>query len=419
MYMQKDKLKKRKGLILVSLFIIAVAFASAFVIIRQIPGKADEKSDSLHVFNTKLPDANLKQAGRNKLEIYMQADKDSAKLKELQQKDPSGKKWYDSAPPQNDDEVFADEYRPEKKSIRHPSSGKITDHNERKVNDQLKKLYAAIDDNGKGQPATTSQKYMTDFNKYDNNIAQLEAMLKQVQQPSADTNPEMKQIESVLDKILEIQNPDKLNNRVVNNDEERPGTTYNVSTSENAMHEDSLINQEGGNAFFGLQDNTTLSVSEDFSTISAVVHNDQLLQNASIIKLRLLQDIYIKGTRIPSGTFVFGQCSVTDQRLVIRFNSIAYNNIIYPVQLTAFDIDGNEGIYVPGAIGRDEAKGGVDRAIQQMQLTSLNPSIGAQAATAGIQAAQNFLSKKVKRVQVHVKAGIKCSLSRANQTNNF
>ncbi|OQP65477.1 hypothetical protein A3860_17590 [Niastella vici] len=414
--MKNDKLRKRKGLILVSLFILAVAFSSALIVLRQIPRRSDDKSDSLRAFNTKLPDANLKESGRNKLEIYMQAEKDSAKLKELQQKDASGKKWFDPAPPQNDDQVFADEFPPKNSTIQpHSSTKKFTDANERKVNDRLEKLYAAINTSGNGQSMGTPINTSSDINKYDNNIAQLETLLQQVQRPSSDTNPEMKQIEAVLNKVLEIQHPERASNQLINN-ANRSGTIYSVSTSDNVTYDDSVTQRLAGNSFFGLENETDISQPEDLSTISAVVHQDQLLQNASIIKLRLIQDIFIKGTRIPAGTFIFGQCSLGDQRLEIRFNSIAYNNIIYPIQLTAFDTDGNEGIYIPGAIGRDEAKNGVDRAIQQMQLATLNPGIGAQAASAGIQAAQSFLSKKVKRVQVTVKAGHRVLL-KSRQSN--
>jgi conjugative transposon TraM protein len=417
MYMQTDKQRKRKGLIIVSLFILAVAFASAWIILRQIPGSGDEKIDPRQGFNTKLPDANQKESGRNKLEIYMQAEKDSVKLRDLQQKDASGKIWFDPTPPQSSDEVFADEYPPKNSTAQHfPVTKKYTDPNERKVNERLEKLYTAINANGNAQSIEPGKQTTSDINKYDNNIAQLEALLQQVQQPSGDTNPEMKQIESVLEKVLDIQHPERVNNRLTSSVSPQAGATYIVTTSQNTAYEDSLIQKQGGNSFFGLQSETDLLQSEDITTILAVVHQDQLLQDASVIKLRLLQDVFIKGTRIPAGTFLFGECSLSDQRLEIRFNSLAYNNIIYPVQLTAFDTDGNEGIYIPGAVGRDEAKNGFDRAVQQMQLATLNPSIGAQAASAGIQAAQSFLSKKVKKVRVTVKAGHRVLL-KARQSN--
>jgi hypothetical protein len=51
------------------------------------------------------------------------------------------------------------------------------------------------------------------------------------------------------------------------------------------------------------------------------------------------------------------------------------------------------------------SKQSADRAIQGIGLTTLDPSFGAQAASAGIEAAQDIISKKVKLVKVTVKAG--------------
>lgn len=68
-------------------------------------------------------------------------------------------------------------------------------------------------------------------------------------------------------------------------------------------------------------------------------------------------------------------------------------------------MDGMDGIYIPGAITRDVAKQSADRATQQIDISNLNPSIGAQAANAGIEAAKTLFSRKVKLVKVTVKAG--------------
>lgn len=75
------------------------------------------------------------------------------------------------------------------------------------------------------------------------------------------------------------------------------------------------------------------------------------------------------------------------------------------MQLSIVDMDGIEGVYVPGAITRDVAKGSADRAVQGIGFTTLDPSLGAQAANAGIEAAKTLLSKKAKLVKVTVKAG--------------
>ena len=67
------------------------------------------------------------------------------------------------------------------------------------------------------------------------------------------------------------------------------------------------------------------------------------------------------------------------------------------------------------AITRDVAKQSTDNALQSVALSSLDPSIGAQAASAGIETTKSLLSKKVRLVKVQVKAGYKILLIDINQ----
>ena len=99
----------------------------------------------------------------------------------------------------------------------------------------------------------------------------------------------------------------------------------------------------------------------------------------------------------------------------MNINSVRYQHSLYPVKLEVYDIDGLPGIYIPGAINRDVAKQSTDNALQSVALNSLDPSIGAQAASAGIEAAKTLLSKKVKMIKVEVKAGYKILLKDNNQ----
>jgi len=170
----------------------------------------------------------------------------------------------------------------------------------------------------------------------------------------------------------------------------------------------------GQNGFFGLeQDN----VSQTGNAVSAVVHETQTLTAGSTIKLRLLQDIFINGMLIPKETFVFGTCAIQGERLIVDIKTIRFRNSVYPVSMQVFDQDGLSGIYVPGAISRDAAKEGTDQAIQSYDPMSYDPSLGAQAATAGITMAKGFFSKKVKLVKVTVKAGYEVLLLNGNQLN--
>jgi conjugative transposon TraM protein len=139
--------------------------------------------------------------------------------------------------------------------------------------------------------------------------------------------------------------------------------------------------------------------------------------NGSTVKLRLTNDVYINGVLIPKDNFLFGTASLNGERLNIKISSIRFHNSLFPVELSVYDMDGIDGIYIPGAISRDVAKQSIDRSTRGLGLTTLDPSLGAQAANAGIEAARNLLSKKVKLIKVTVKAGYRVLLKSDQQKN--
>lgn len=167
------------------------------------------------------------------------------------------------------------------------------------------------------------------------------------------------------------------------------------------------------NGFFGVND--TPIESEVQNGIEAVVHETQTVVNGAVIKIRLLNDVYISEQLISRENFIFGIASLNNERLEVNINSIRNEHSLFPVKLEVYDMDGLPGIYIPGAITRDVAKQSTDNALQSVALNSLDPSIGAQAAAAGIETAKTLLSKKVKLIKVQVKAGYKILLKDNNQ----
>jgi conjugative transposon TraM protein len=168
------------------------------------------------------------------------------------------------------------------------------------------------------------------------------------------------------------------------------------------------------NRFYDLSDNAIIQNDLD-NAIEAVIPETQTLVSGSTIKLRLLNDVKINGHLIEKNQFVYGTTSLNNERLKIQFSSIRFGNNILPVSLEAFDLDGLAGIYIPGSINRDVAKQSTDQAIGSIGINSLDPSIGAQAAGAGIQAAKTLLSRKVKLLKVTVKAGYRVLLKDNHQ----
>jgi conjugative transposon TraM protein len=250
--------------------------------------------------------------------------------------------------------------------------------------------------------------------------------MMQVMSEKDTDDPEMKQLGSMLDKILDIQHPERVKGRIkerslqkktqviaVNSTQNKTAVTY-LGSNRKEQHLNTTELKR--NSFFGTgyDENKT----EEANAISAVIHETQTVTAGSTVKLRLLTDIYVNGNLISKGSFVFGTASLENERLLINIPGIRYGNNLLPVSLTVYDMDGLAGVYIPGSISRDVAKQSADQSLQGIELMSLDPSLKAQAATAGIQAAKGLLSKKIKLVKVTVKAGYRVLLKDANKQEN-
>jgi len=131
----------------------------------------------------------------------------------------------------------------------------------------------------------------------------------------------------------------------------------------------------------------------------------------------LANEITVNTIQIPKDNFVFGIASLNGERLKININSIRYQNSLFPVNLSVYDLDGLEGIYIPGAVTREATKQSAGRSIENFGVSSHDPTWQAQAATAGVEAAKSLFSKKIKLVKVTVKAGYQVLLKDESKMN--
>lgn len=377
-------------------------------------------------FNMQLPGANLKDdKPLDKLSYYEKAASDSAKLEELMKNDPYYKvdKKDTSLYSNNDTSLLDTKYKSSYSNlIKSPyNNSSYGDPNETKVYKKLAELNTAL--NNATTQQTKSEDYKNDFqseNKTNINskdVDRLEQMMQTMNEKDGGDDPEMQQLNGMMEKILDIQHPDRVKEKIKQTSEARKGQVFAVAVNDKTnpvsfldnginkkiMNDTSrkYFNQQ--NNFYSLDD--ALETNDNQNAIEAVIHETQTIVNGSTVKLRLVNDVYINGVLIPKETFVFGTAALNGERLAITINSIRYKNSLFPVELSVFDMDGMNGIYIPGAIVRDVAKQSSDRAIQDIDITSLNPSIGAQAASAGIEAAKTLFSKKIKLIKVTVKAG--------------
>lgn len=239
-------------------------------------------------------------------------------------------------------------------------------------------------------------------------IDRLEAMMQSVGR-NEDEDPELRQLSSMMDQILDIQHPERVKDRIQELSSQHKEAIYPVWAAQPGISisllGDTVKRIPGASAshFYGLEDKERQSGVQ--TSVQASVHGTQTLASGSVIKLRLEQNIYVGGEHIPKGAFIYGTAEMKGERLHISISTIRSGTTILPVKLQVYDLDGITGIYMPGSVQREVVKQSADNTLQGLELSTIDPSLKAKAATAGISAAKNLLSRKVKVEKVILKGG--------------
>ena len=92
------------------------------------------------------------------------------------------------------------------------------------------------------------------------------------------------------------------------------------------------------------------------NTIRACVAEDQTVATGSRIKFRLLEPLQVGGVLVPTNTPLFGTVRIEGQRMAVSVNSIESGGNILPVELAAYDMDGQAGLFVPNTTERTAMK---------------------------------------------------------------
>ena len=236
-------------------------------------------------------------------------------------------------------------------------------------------------------------------------------------------DPQLEELNAMMDKILDIQHPERVKNKMEERSVEDSGqkdhqTAWGQKALVTLLDEGGEGNRAGSDGFFGM---SSRHEHEGVSNITrATVHQTQTVSTGSTIKLRLLEDCYIHDVLVPGGSFVTGVVRFNQDRLFIDIPGIHYQNNLLPVNLKVFDLDGLQGLSVPGASSTKAINQAADQQIRSMDVLSLDPSLKSQAATLGVQTVKSLLSKKVKQVKVTLKGGHQVLLKEmSNQKKNL
>ena len=344
------KMRRQRKMLLLLPFLISAFLTLFFWALGGGKGVKAQAAVLQKGFNASLPDAKLKDEGNlDKMSYYDRAAQDSARLKQQMRSDP----YYKGQPKTDTDLHFPEgalSGKLNKSRGNNPAAA-----NEVKVYQKLAQLQAEV-----GKPDLPEEPKIAEPDIHSE-------PLKSTQLVSA-ADPELTQMNGLLEKILDIQHPDRL----------KPASLPQPSAAG----------------------------TRQFKAVPAVIDGTQKITQGTVIRLKLTDSITLGGQRFEKGQLVYGSGNLSNQRYTLNIKSIHIGNAFYSVDLTVFDqVDGMEGICVPEAITGDALRDGANNGVQGMEIMSLDQSMSAQLAGAGINAAKGIFSKKIKRVMGKLKNG--------------
>lgn len=141
--------------------------------------------------------------------------------------------------------------------------------------------------------------------------------------------------------------------------------------------------------------NTIANADEEPNLIKAIIDENIKAVDGSRVRLRLLDDIEINEVIVPKGTYIYALMSgFGSQRVKGNVKSILIHDELIKVNLSIYDTDGLEGLYVPSSSFRETSKDVASGAMSNTSsLTSGNTSTGNALAQWGNQAISNVVQK--------------------------
>ncbi|MDM8161870.1 conjugative transposon protein TraM [Labilibaculum sp. K2S] len=92
------------------------------------------------------------------------------------------------------------------------------------------------------------------------------------------------------------------------------------------------------------------------SMIRAEVYETTKVLDGNRIKMRLLEDVWLDGQKVPGNSFLYGICKINNERLQIQVSNFPVADYFLPVNLEIHDLDGLPGLYIPDNVARRVSK---------------------------------------------------------------
>ena len=146
------------------------------------------------------------------------------------------------------------------------------------------------------------------------------------------------------------------------------------------------------------------------NSVKACIQETQTLIGESGVRLRLLENAQTPNRIIPKGTILTAAAKFQTGRLQLKVTSVELDGNIIPVDITIYDLDGQQGLYVPYSPEMNaltEMAGNMSQTsgTSLMLTQSAGQQMAADLSRGVVQGISGYFSKKVKTPKVTLKAG--------------
>lgn len=146
------------------------------------------------------------------------------------------------------------------------------------------------------------------------------------------------------------------------------------------------------------------------NSVKASVQGTQTIIGETGVRLRLLEPAQTPARTIPTGTILMANAKFQAGRLQLKVTSIELEGNIIPVEITIYDIDGQQGLYVPyspehNAVTDIVANMGNATGSSFSMNSSTGQQIGSDLSKSAVQGISGYFAKKIRTPKVALKAG--------------
>ncbi|UCS92422.1 conjugative transposon protein TraM [Echinicola marina] len=380
--------KQRIILLVLPLFVLP--FILAFSWAKQ-EWSTDGPQQELRL-NTALSQAQLEERSLNKMELYQLREKETKRQRELIRMDPYLKEKED-------------ERKENELATKTGLMGLGLEEKESDLMEKLEQLQGQLNTTRTEAVPVAAKTVRQDFTQekpetdLSQDVRELEALMDRMQPSGPD--PELQQLEGMLDKILDVQHPERVAERYREKQLENPRFQVNPMAKAKQKTKEIAPSQNG---FYGLEEGPVMEQEVDKAMVAELAEST-VIQGSGRVKIKLLEAVEVNGLDLKRGSTLYGMAKQEGNRVALTISAIRSGKSIIPVALEGHDFDGMPGIPISGNFRQEIQTGAGDALINGMPSMNAGMSFGDQMASAGVSAAKGLFRKQQKSAKITLKAG--------------